>query len=443
MDGFGVLLIILACAIFVIVLLTAKFKVHPFFSLVIASCIVGVASGFSLIEILSLMQDGFGRMMRSLGFLIILGTTLGIILETNGSTNVMASAILRAVGVRNTAIAMSLTGFIVGLPIFCDSGFIVLSGLIVPLARKSGEKVATLAGCLATGLYAVHCLIPPHPGASAAAGVIGADFGTLTLYGIIVAIPAMLTGYIWSRVAGRKETEVISEYVSSEPSHNLEHVSVVSAFLPVVIPILLIGLKPIITSGVRDNENLFAGLFTILGEPVIALTIGILIALSDKSLWHRKKIEHVLTDSVTKAGGILIIIGGGGAFGALLTATKIGDHFVQVLPLASLGVLFPFLLTMVLKTAQGSSTVAIITAASIVQPLLPQLGLDYENGKILTVLAMGSGSMLISHANDAYFWVISNFERLPVPTMLRVYSVASLLMGLVSIGLVYILSFFL
>jgi GntP family gluconate:H+ symporter len=145
-------------------------------------------------------------------------------------------------------------------------------------------------------------------------------------------------------------------------------------------------------------------------------------------------------EAAEKAGGILVIIGGGGAFGAVLAATDIGRHFSQSLALDSLGILFPFLITSVLKTAQGSSTVAIITAASIVQPLLPALGLATEKGQLFAVLAMGAGSMMISHVNDAYFWVITKFSGLEMKTMLKVYSVASVLMGLVSLAVIYLLS---
>jgi GntP family gluconate:H+ symporter len=168
--------------------------------------------------------------------------------------------------------------------------------------------------------------------------------------------------------------------------------------------------------------------------------IGVILALWCKPKWTRVELSHRLQDAVEKAGSILIIIGAGGAFGAILAATKIGLHFSEVLDLAALGLLFPFLLTSVLKTAQGSSTVAIITAASIVQPLLHNLGLESDNGKILCVLAMGAGSMVISHANDAYFWVIARFSGLELKTMLRVYTVGTLLMGITSIVLVYFLS---
>ena len=177
-----------------------------------------------------------------------------------------------------------------------------------------------------------------------------------------------------------------------------------------------------------------------MGDPVIALSAGVLLAFWTKLKWKKKTVSYLLQESVEKAGGILVIIGAGGAFGAVLAATKMGNHFSEVFTLSSLGILFPFLLTFLLKTAQGSSTVAIITAASIVQPLLPALGLDSENGKLLAVLSMGAGSMMISHANDAYFWVITKFSGLDIKTTLKVYSVASVLMGLTTLLMVYLLS---
>jgi len=175
-------------------------------------------------------------------------------------------------------------------------------------------------------------------------------------------------------------------------------------------------------------------------QPVIALLIGVLLALNCKRSWKKADLSRILQESVEKAGGVLMIIGMGGAFGAILAAAKIGQHFSGSMDLGSIGIFFPFLLTSVLKTAQGSSTVAIITASSLVLPLLPALGLNDEHGKLLCVLAMGSGSMMVSHANDGYFWAIGKFSGLEMKTMLRVYSVATILMGLTAITCVYILS---
>jgi GntP family gluconate:H+ symporter len=432
-------LIALIAGIAVIILLTARYRVHAFFALFIACFVTGLCVQLSIADIITAMKEGFGNIMRSLGFIIVLGTTLGVLLEHTGSTRVMAASILRLVGERYAAVAMGITGFIVGLPIFCDSGYIVLSGLNRSLARRTGISVVIMSVSLATGLYSVHCLIPPHPGATAAAGVIGADFGKLILMGILVAIPAAIAGGWWAHYAGKKvpqQAEEQTEETATGPTP-----PVWMAFMPVVVPIILIAIGAFTTIETGADSHL--RIFHILGEPVVALSIGVLLAFAGGRRWNRETTSALLQEAAEKAGGILVIIGAGGAFGAVLAATKLGQHVSAALPLGSFGIIFPFLLTALLKTAQGSSTVAIITAASIVQPLLPALGLDSETGRLLCILALGGGSMTLSHANDAYFWVISKFSGLEMKTMLRVYSLATLWMGLVTLAMVYILSLFL
>ncbi len=434
------ILIVLLVGISLIVALTAKLRLHPFFALMLASFVVGLGVQLPVIDVVNTMKEGFGNILRSLGFIILLGTALGVVLEKNGSTGVMANYILAKIGKRYPALAMSVTGFIVGLPIFCDSGFIVLSGLNSTLAKRTGTPLVIMAVSMATGLYSVHCLIPPHPGAAAAAGMIGVSYGKLIMMGILVAIPAMLAAYFYTGYAGKK---IAFATTAEKPDENLRDAivppSVFNSFLPVILPILLIATKSILSA----DLSLVGKVFTVSGDPVIALSIGVLLALLSSRSGKDRKINHWLQESAEKAGGILVIIGGGGAFGAVLAATKIGQHMGAVLPLAGMGILFPFLLTFVLKTAQGSSTVAIITAASIVQPLLPALGFVTPDQKLICVLSMGAGSMMISHANDAYFWVIAKFEKIEMPAMLKVYSVATMIMGLVSLLMIYLLSFFL
>lgn len=434
-------LICLLIGIALIVLLTSKYRVHAFFALILSCFVVGLGVQMPVDVVITTIKDGFGNIMRSLGLIIVLGTTLGVLLEYTGATQVMATYIMRKVGEKRSALAMALTGFIVGLPIFCDSGYIVLSGLNKSLAKRTHTPMAIMAVSLATGLYSVHCLIPPHPGAAAAAGLIGVDFGKLILIGIIIAIPASAVGYIWANYMGKKLPDTV-EHEDEVLVENAHLPSVIKSFLPVIVPILLISLKSFITVDPALNSK-WLMMFLSLGDPVLALTIGVLLAFNCRRSWNTQSVGKLLHDGVEKAGGILIIIGAGGAFGAILAATKLGDHLSQALALGSLGLFFPFLLTFVLKTAQGSSTVAIITAASIVAPLLPALGLDTPNGHLLCVLAMGAGSMMISHANDAYFWVIAKFSGLELKTMLKVYSVATLLMGLTSLAMVYVLSYIL
>ena len=205
------LLLCLGAGVSIIILLTVRYRVHAFFALMLASLAVGLGVGLPVPDILAAMKDGFGNVMKSLGFIIVLGTALGILLGATGSTRVMAAFILRKVGERHSALAISITGFIVGLPIFCDSGYIVLSGLNKSLARRTGISLAAMAVSLAAGLYSVHCLIPPHPGATAAASVVGVDFGKLILLGIVVAIPATVAGYAWANFTGRRISVTVAE----------------------------------------------------------------------------------------------------------------------------------------------------------------------------------------------------------------------------------------
>ncbi|MEI3797260.1 MULTISPECIES: GntP family permease [unclassified Chitinophaga] len=424
----------LLAGIALIVLLTARFRVYAFFALLLASVLTGIILQLPVTEILGSIKSGMGNIVGSLGLLIILGTTLGLILEHTGSTTVLANYVLRRTGTGRSALAMNIIGYLVGMPIFCDSGFIVLSGLNKALAKRSGISMIVMASSLATGLYAVHCLMPPHPGITAATGTIHAETGRVMLYGLLIAIPASAAGYLWSIFARRRiavdvsDTADVAEEARRGPS-------VLMSVLPIAVPVLLIAIRSL--SGLElTHPSPALQVISILGIPEVAISVGILLALSQL----KNNMGAILQEGAEKAAGILVIIGGGGAFGAILAKADIGSHIAQNQSIATLGLFLPFLITALLKTAQGSSTVAVIAAAAIVQPLLPVMGLDSANGRILCVLAMGAGSMMISHTNDAYFWVISKFSGLEIKDMLRVYSTGTVVMGLVSVGLVYLLS---
>ncbi|MCF3108805.1 GntP family permease [Niabella sp. CC-SYL272] len=421
-----------------IILLTTRYKVHPFFSLCLACFVTGGLGGLDVLSILSVMKEGFGKIMSSLGFIIVLGTALGMVLQANGATTAMANAIIRWVGVRRSAFALSLTGFVVGLPIFCDSGYVVLNGLNQSMIRRTGMATAIMSTAMATGLYAVHCLIPPHPGITAAVGTVHAEIGRVILLGLLTAVPAMLTGYYWAVWKGRKYPEALG---AGDPGAPLPDTgrplpATLSAFIPVVVPVLLIACRALIP--VPESRVLQSALIT--GEPAVALAVGLVLALCIPHKWEKGAPGRLMHHGLEKAGGILVIIGAGGAFGMVINALKLQDHLAAMQGVKALGVFFPFLVALILKTAQGSSTVAVLTAASIVLPFLPGLGLNTENGRVLAVLAMGAGSMAISHVNDAYFWVITNFSGQELKPVLQVYSMATIWMALTGMVAVYILS---
>jgi GntP family gluconate:H+ symporter len=448
------LFILLIVSIVFIVWITAYKKLNAFFALLIAAMAVGLLSGLPPEGIVAILKTGFGHTMEKIGLLIIFGTTLGMILEKTGATISMANAILRIVKEKNAPAAIAITGFIIGFPIFCDSGFIILSGLNHSLVKKTHHRMPVMAAALATSLYAVHCLVPPHPGITAAVGTAGGDLGMVMLWGLGLSIPAALVGYLWSVWRGKRITHgyIEPEVEREEKNANTATAATVVAvtepqvagdaerlpsallsFLPVVLPIALIAAKSIMLLLVTQQEvaqSIGPRIISFAGEPVMALAIGILVSLTLIKKAHKKEWTHWLTAGVEKAGIILAIIAAGGMFGEMLQATGMGKNLGDLLSGLSLGIFFPFLIAAIIKTAQGSSTVAVITAASLVTPLLADLGLQTPTDITLALLSMGAGSMVVSHANDAYFWVISRFSNLETAATLKVYSIATVLMGI-------------
>ncbi|MDB5262262.1 MAG: GntP family permease, partial [Adhaeribacter sp.] len=356
------LFFLLIASILFIIWVTAYKKVNAFFALLVAALGVGLFSGLPLAEIVAVLKTGFGHTMEKIGLLIILGTTLGVILEKTGATMSMANAILRRVKEENAPMAIALTGFIIGIPIFCDSGFIILSGLNHSLVKKAHHKMPVMAAALATSLYAVHCLMPPHPGITAAVGTAGGDLGMVMLWGLVLAIPATLVGYLWSVWRGGKvtheylEPEVVQVEVKHLPAATL-------SFLPVILPIVLIAVKSIMMlyqTQPAINKSVFLQLISFAGEPVVALAIGIVFSFTLIQKEYKKELSHWLSDGVDKAGMILAIIAAGGMFGEMLQATGMGKNLGEMLSGLSLGIFFPFLIAAIIKTAQGSSTVAVI-----------------------------------------------------------------------------------
>jgi GntP family gluconate:H+ symporter len=382
--------------------------------------------------------------MASIGLIIIFGAIIGVTLDYTGATISMANYILKKTGKRNAPAAISITGFITGLPIFCDSGFIVLSGLNRSLTAKSKSNPVFMSAILACSLYSVHCLIPPHPGATAAAGIIGANIGKLVLIGIAVAIPAALAGYFWARLLTRRiAAESVPESVdtvSDKPPINFPNAGL--SFMPIVVPLLLITGKSLSNFLFPGSQAIPARIAGLLGEPVIALMIGMFLSFLLLPGLNRKTVNHVISAAVEKAGPIIIITAAGGIFGAVIKATGVGEQAGTWLAGTGLGLLIPFLITFILKTAQGSSTVAIITAASIMASVTDSMGFSGETGKLLVMLSMGAGSMMVSHANDSYFWVITNFSGIASGDTLKVYSTATIVMAFTSLAVVYGLSVF-
>nr|WP_285848936.1 GntP family permease [Solibacillus isronensis] len=434
-------LIILIGVLF-IVFATAKLKLHPFLALLISSFFVGIAAGMPLLTVVESINIGFGGLMTSIGIVIVAGTIIGIILEKSGAAYRMAEVVLRVIGPKRPQLAMSIIGYIVSIPVFCDSGYIILTSLKKALAKRAGVTIASMAVALATGLYATHVLVPPTPGPIAAAGNIGATdyLGTIILMGLIVAIPATIVGYIWAtKVASKIRVEA-----DDEPALDYDEIiksfgkmpSTFKSFLPIVLPIVLIGAGSV-AALVGDPEAGVNTFFRFLGSPTVALILGVFAAFLLLPELSEETLSNWIGEALKEAAPILLITGAGGAFGTVIKNTGVGDKLQEmdlgVLATGALFLLIPFLIAAALKTAQGSSTAAIVITSSLIAPMLPTLGIEGAVPLALVVMAIGAGAMTVSHVNDSFFWVITQYSGMKVTDAYKAQTMATLLMGLTTI----------
>lgn len=438
------LLIILFISFLFIIIMTTKFKVHPFFVLLLAAFGVGISAGLPVADVISNITTGFGRTLGSIGIIIICGTTIGVLLERSGAALSMANFFLKISGKKRVPLATSVFGYTVSIPIFCDSGFVLLSPLNKALAEGAKISMTVMAVVLSSALYATHCLVPPHPGPTAAvasvsefidASLQGSLMGRMVVLGLICAIPGVIAGFLWATRFAKKY------YIEAKPEVSYDTLmqkyqklpSAFLSFMPILIPVILIGLKSfsILPSGLA-----------FLGTPVVALIIGVFFALLLVPKWNSEVFSAWLDDGIKAAGVILAITAAGGSFGTIIRATNIGSYLGEVLTQWNPGIFLPFLLAAAIKTAQGSSTVSIITTAPLIAGMLPTIGLATGWGPTFALLSMGAGSIMISHANDSYFWVVTKFSDLDVGTAYRVYTTATFLIGIVTMAFIYILSLF-
>ncbi len=442
-------ILLLVLSVVFIVLLTARWKVHPFLALLGASLFFAIFSGMSLETIVELVNGGFGVTLGKIGIVIVLGVIIGAFLEHSGGAYKLAEVVLRVIGKKRVHEAMGIVGFIVSIPVFADSGFIILNPLNKSLTKRAGLSVVGTATALILGLMITHVLVPPTPGPIAAAGIIGADVGLVMLVGLVIGMLSLIVAVIYCKKMGSKiyidpnpdvTDEVIAEKMKQAPS-------AFKSFLPILIPILLIVGKSIMEFSMVEGEEV-SGLVTFIsfiGSPIIALIIGMLFSFLLPKKWDNEMLATTgwVGKALADASNIILITGAGGIFGTVLQNSGIADVLANSLSGANLGIWLPFLLCAAIKTAQGSSTVALITTASIVAPLLITMGFTTEIDKALVVAAIGAGAMVVSHANDSGFWILTQFSGIDVKTGYRVYTLGTFIVGTFAAFVVFLASFIL
>ena len=442
------LVVCLVVAIVFIVIATSVLKLHPFLALLTAAFGFGLAAGMPLDGIIEAVNTGFGGTIGYIGIVILAGTIIGKFLEHSGGALRLAEAALRLTGRKNVPAAMGLTGYVVSMPVFCDSGFVILSPLNKALAHRAKITLASGAIALSLGLYATHTMVPPTPGPVAAAGIVEADLGLVILWGLLVAFVSLIAGWLFA-VGYASKFDIPpynpDEVAQSDALRTEDAPSTFKSTLPLLLPIVLIVLRSIAQLPSQPfGEGTATEIIGFIGQPVVALLIGVALALTLPKSLERSMLSTTgwVGQAVLSAALIIIITGSGGAFGRVLRDSGIADVIGDTLASAELGVWLPFLIAAGIKTAQGSSTVAIITTASIVAPILASIGLDTDTGRALAVVAIGAGSMCVSHANDSYFWVVTQFSNMDVQTGYKLQTLGTLLQGLTAAVTVWLLSMF-
>jgi GntP family gluconate:H+ symporter len=420
-----------------IVLGTSITKLHPFLVLFSAALLLAFLLGLPPSESLKLIKKGFGGIVEKIGLLILFGTVIGVAMEQSGATIAIARGILKKMNRLPLPYAISSIGYLVSIPVFCDAAFVILSHLNKTLSQQTKTPLVGLSVALSTGLFAPHVLVPPTPGPLAGAANLELEnLFLLIVVGAIIAFILILVGgtYGYYLIKKNKYQELKKEKL--EDNSEIQNMpSFTKAILPILIPIILMCLGALL----KFFQSEFTGFEYILliTKPTMALGIGMLFSFSLIESKRKVFLNNSVKKGLIQSAPIIVITGMGGALGAIIQTIPLKTYAESIMAIENLGIIIPFLISALLKSAQGSSTVAIITTSSLIFPLLPLLGLDSEMGKIWTIMALGVGSMTVSHANDSYFWIVTQMSGMDVKTAYKTHTLGTFIQGVT--GLLVIL----
>ncbi len=412
-------------------------RLHAFLALLLASFSLGLLTGMTPAKLLKSVQSGFGDALGFIAVVVALGAIIGRFLEHSGGGQNLARWLLERFGEKCTPWALLSSAFLVGLPIFFEVGFIILVPLAWSLARKGGRSLLYYGLPIACALTVVHAMVPPHPAPAAAAQLFKADLGLTILYGIAVSIPMAIVGGIiyglW--IAKRIHVPVPEIAKQHDEAGQTNPPSVASVIAVLLLPVALIFLA----TGVQLQQPSAEGVFALLGHPFTALLIAAFVAMvffGARRGLDRAKIAALSAESLMPIGGLLAIMGGGGAFKQVIVDSGVGAYAGQLLATSQVSpLLVAYFASIALRLAQGSATVAIITAAGIVAPLVKDIpGQSPE----MLVLAVCCGGTALSHVNDAGFWTVNHYLGLTVPQTLRSWTVMKVITSLVGIVVILV-----
>ena len=446
------LIIAFVVAVVLMIIAISKWKVHPFLSIMGVSLLLALVGGIPLADVPGVIGAGFSGTFSSIGIVIILGALIGSILEQTGAALKLADMVVKLVGKKNPELALELMGWVVSIPVFCDSGFVILDPIRKALVKRTGTSSVAATVALSAGLYISHVFIPPTPGPIAAASTLGIGDNLLLVIGlgVLCSIFPLAAGLVYAKFIGKKVKskdelveagEVVKTYEELVASYG-KLPGGFNALAPIIVPVILMALgtigKQIGITGVALD------LLTFLGTPIISLAVGTIFAIVQLAMAKKMGEFYAITnDTLKTVGPILFVTAAGGVLGKVISSTTMVSYITENAGfLMNLGIFFPFLLAAILKTAQGSSTVAITTTAGIMAPMMASLGLGTPVMGALTVMAIGAGAMTVSHANDSYFWVVTNFGNMTPDQGYKTQTVLTLVMGVASIIGIFLVSLF-
>jgi len=459
------LMVVFFISIIVMVLAIAKWKVHPFLAIMAVAIVLGLLAGIPMVNrldesgaivttgIAGIMGQGFSSIFTGIGLVIIFGGIIGSILEVTGGAFKIADLVVKVLGKASPALSMVIMGWIVSIPVFCDSGFVILNPVRKSLVKRTGSSAVATAVGLGGGLYISHVLVPLTPGPLAAADILnlGDQLLLVMLVSIVVSIPVIITTYLWAVKCGKQtKSKEDVELSNSETVKSYEQLvkefdglpNGALSLAPILVPILCLALGSI--AGIVELTGWISDIVVFIGTPVIALAIGLVFATILLATSKKMDQFNELTNNTLKAlGPILFITGAGSVLGRVIAVSDMVPFISENSEMLSgLGLFFPFIVAAVIKTAQGSSTVAIITTTGIMAPLMTTLGMDSAMMSTLTVMAVGAGSMMASHANDSYFWVVNNLSDMTPEQGYKNWTTMSVVQGVTCMITIFVISLF-
>ncbi|MET7381023.1 gluconate:H+ symporter [Streptomyces sp. NPDC005526] len=467
-DGTAGLLLVAALGIALLLFLIIKARLQPFVALLAVSIAVGLLAGLSVTELfgtvqrsdaVSTIEAGMGGILGHVAIIIGLGTMLGAILEVSGGAEVLASRLLNLFGERRAPLAMGLTGLIFGIPVFFDVGIFVLAPLVYAAAKRSGKSILLYCLPLLAGLSMTHAFLPPHPGPVAAAGLLHVQLGWVILMGVVCGIPAVLAAWAFSAWIGRRifvdvpqdmveasdeaRRAVLEEQRAAGAEPREKPVPLATVLGIIGTPLVLILAATF--SSIALAPSTLRSVVEFFGHPFVALTIALLLAyylLGIRRGWSRKSLETVSTSSLKPVGNILLVVGAGGVFGAVLKASGVAQALSDTFNGVGLPVIvLAYLISVVLRVAQGSATVAIVTTAGIVAPLLAE-GHHSQAFVALVIMAVSAGSIFASHVNDGGFWMVAKYFGITERDTLKTWTVLESVLSVVGFAVAAGLSVF-